>query len=79
MITISVLLYFQQRRQQPAGPEGHPGHLWARQSLVGLGKLGYLAVMLAFGALLASTAGARMTLLIDRVQYLWRIWMQLLG
>lgn len=78
LITISVLLYFQQRRQQPTGPEGSTGHLWAR-SLVGLGKLGYLAVMLAFGALLASTAGARLTLLIDRVQYLWRIWMQVLG
>jgi len=78
LITISVLLYFQQRRQPPTGPEDDPGHLWAR-SLVGLSKLGYVAVMLAFGALLASTAGARLTLLIDRVQYLWRIWMQLLG
>ena len=78
LITISVLLYFQQRRQPPTSPDGDSGHLWAR-SLVGLGKLGYLAVMLAFGALLASTAGARLTLLIDRVQYLWRIWMQLLG
>jgi len=35
---------------------------------------GYLALMLALGALLASTAGARITLLIDRVQYLLRLW-----
>ncbi len=76
LTTVSVLVYFQQRWRQP-----HPddADLWSEQLLAGLGKLGYLAVMLAFGALLASTAGARLTLLIDRVQYLWRIWMGLLG
>ena len=35
---------------------------------------GYWALMLALGALLASTAGARITLLIDRVQYLLGLW-----
>ena len=35
---------------------------------------GYWAWMLALGALLASTAGARITLLIDRVQWLLGLW-----
>lgn len=35
---------------------------------------GYWALMLALGALLASTAGARITLLIDRVQWLLGLW-----
>ena len=37
-------------------------------------KLGYWGVMIAAGALLATTAGARLTLLIDRVYYLGEIW-----
>jgi hypothetical protein len=35
---------------------------------------GYWALMLALGALLASVAGARITLLIDRVQWLLGLW-----
>ncbi len=35
---------------------------------------GYWALMLALGALLASTAGARITLLIERVQWLLGLW-----
>ena len=41
-------------------------------------ELGYLLIMAGLGALLAATAGARITLLIDRVQYLFDIWRGLL-
>lgn len=78
LVTISTLLYFQQR-EPAAFQDVAGGKRWWDSASAGLGRLGYLAVMLAFGALLASTAGARLTLLIDRVQYLWRIWVQLLG
>ena len=37
--------------------------------------LGYWALMLALGALVGSTAGARLTLLIDRVQFLLSLWL----
>ena len=43
---------------------------WSVRLLNGWRLWGYWALMLAMGALLASTAGARITLLIDRVQYL---------
>ncbi|NOX62225.1 MAG: hypothetical protein GXP42_09825 [Chloroflexi bacterium] len=39
-----------------------------------LSELGYLILMVGLGALLATTAGARITLLIDRVQFLFDIW-----
>ena len=42
-------------------------------------KLGYWGVMIAAGALLATTAGARLTLLIDRVYFLGEIWGRLLS
>ena len=44
------------------------------QMLNGWRVWGYWALMLALGALLASTAGARITLLIDRVQWLMGMW-----
>ncbi len=47
---------------------------WLMQTLHGWQKWGYLALMLGTGALLASTAGARITLLIDRVQWLLGLW-----
>jgi len=46
---------------------------WFAWLLYGWRLLGYWALMLAIGVLLASTAGARLTLLIDRVQYLLRL------
>jgi hypothetical protein len=71
VITISVILFFHYRTQ-PAS-ETSPGWLLA------LIKLGYWGVMIAAGALLATTAGARITLLIDRITYLTEIWGHLLS
>ncbi len=47
---------------------------WLTQILLGWRSWGYLALMLGLGVLLASTAGARITLLIDRVQWLLGLW-----
>ena len=47
---------------------------WIAWLLYGWRLWGYWILMLALGALLASTAGARITLLIERVQYLMRVW-----
>jgi len=66
ILTIGVILFFQYRAR-PAN-ETSPG--W----LMPLTKLGYWGVMITAGALLATTAGARLTLLIDRVYYLSEIW-----
>ena len=71
LTTIAVLLYFQQHNR--ADDElGHP-------LLAAFGWVGRLALLLALGALLATTAGARITLLIDRVHYLIGIWSNVLG
>ncbi len=72
LVTISVLLAF---RQRAAGDADQP----AFRILAFVGKIGYLGLMMAFGVLLATTAGARLTLLIDRVQYLVTLWSGLLG
>ena len=48
--------------------------IWVMKLLQGWRLWGYWALMLALGALLASTAGARITLLIDRVQWLLGLW-----
>jgi len=71
ILTISVILFFQYR----ARPASETSAGW----LMALIKLGYWGVMIAAGALLATTAGARLTLLIDRVYYLGEIWEQLLS
>jgi len=71
VMTVSVILFFHDRAQ-PAS-ETSPGWLLA------LIKLGYWGVMIAAGALLATTAGARITLLIDRVHFLGEIWGRLLS
>ena len=67
--TVGVIVFFQRRTR--AGWDASRG--WVRR----LATLGYWGLMIAFGALLATTAGARLTLLIDRVQYLQAIWGQL--
>lgn len=64
LVTICVMLYFQQRR----GNERLP------RPAASLARAGYLTLMIALGALLASTAGARLTLLIERLQYLVALW-----
>lgn len=72
LVTASILLTF---RQHDAGEADRP----AARALAFVGKIGYLALMIALGVLLATTAGARLTLLIDRVQYLVMLWSGLLG
>lgn len=68
-VTLTVLLYLWQgasreRKDERLGP---------------LAWVGYAALMVACGALLATTAGARLTLLIDRVQYFLMLWGQALA
>lgn len=58
--TIGILVHFT-RRTTPEPPS---------LGLDLLSLLGYYTLMIAFGALLATTAGARITLLIDRIQYI---------
>ncbi len=70
-MTIGVILFFQHRAQ----PANETAPVW----LTLLITLGYWGVMIAAGALLATTAGARITLLIDRVYYLGEIWGRLLS
>lgn len=70
-MTISVIVFFQSRSQPHE--ESSPGWLTA------VIKFGYWGVMIAAGALLATTAGARLTLLIDRVYFLGEIWGRLLS
>jgi len=66
MTSFGVLLYL----LPGAGKDETPGG----RLLAGWRLWGYWALMLALGALLASTAGARITLLIDRAQYLLGLW-----
>jgi hypothetical protein len=47
---------------------------FGRWLLSGWQLLGYWALMLALGALVGSTVGARLTLLIERVQFLLELW-----
>jgi len=70
-MTIGVIAFFHYR-SQPAN-ENYPK--W----LLVLIKIGYWGVMIAAGALLATTACARITLLIDRVSFLGEIWEHLLS
>ncbi|NOZ49288.1 MAG: hypothetical protein GXP37_04470 [Chloroflexi bacterium] len=67
--TIGILIYF--NRRSAATPASH--------ILDSLSLLGYYTLMIGFGALLATTAGARITLLIDRMQYLITLIQQLFG
>ena len=67
--TISVLFFFQVRSR----PQ------WASGIGKALARWGYLTLMIGLGALLATTAGARITLLLDRLQFLVMIWQQWLG
>ncbi len=68
LTSLGVLLYLLPGTgdEEARGENRH----WAVRLLYGWRLWGYWALMLALGALLASTAGARITLLIDRVQYL---------
>ena len=66
VMTLAVILFFHDRAQ----PADENAPTW----LLTLIKLGYWGVMIAAGALLATTAGARLTLLIDRVHWLGEIW-----
>lgn len=70
LVTIAVMFYFQQRMGRDERPIPHA----LPRPLAILASAGYLALMIALGALLASTAGARLTLLIDRVHYLITLW-----
>lgn len=65
LTTIGVLAYLQDGADAETRPMPRP--------LALLAKWGYLALMIAFGALLATTAGARITLLVDRVQWLMEV------
>ncbi len=67
--TLGVLFYL-----LPRGHEGDARDSWAQWLFDGWRLWGYWALMLALGALLASMAGARITLLIDRVQWLLGLW-----
>lgn len=58
--TIGIIVHFTRRKNSEPSFFG----------LDILSLLGYYTLMIAFGALLATTAGARITLLVDRVQYL---------
>ena len=71
IMTISVIVFLQYRSQTQEEPTAS----W----LSALIMLGYWGVMIAAGALLATTAGARLTLLIERVHFLSEIWGQLLS
>ena len=70
LTTLGVLFYLLPKRERPR--EGRDS--WAQWLFDGWRLWGYWALMLALGALLASMAGARITLLIDRVQWLLRLW-----
>ena len=70
-MTIGVIAFFHYR--------SHPANESPSGWLMALIKLGYWGVMIAAGALLATTAGARITLLIDRVTFLGEIWGRLLS
>lgn len=66
LATLAVLAYL--LRVDPPG-RGH-------SALAALTWLGQALLMLALGGLLATTAGARLTLLIDRIAYLLTLWGQ---
>lgn len=70
LITVGVIFHFQQRLSRDEHPTPHP----LPRPLAILARAGYLTLMIALGALLAATAGARLTLLIDRVHYLIALW-----
>ena len=68
LTSLGVLLYL-----LPGSGDVEPGvekQHWGVRLLHAWRLWGYWALMLALGALLASTAGARITLLIDRIQFL---------
>ena len=65
--TVGVLLYLRR-------PQDETDSTALDRWLGPLATWGYLALMLALGALAASLAGARLTLLIDRVYYLINMW-----
>ncbi|RME85121.1 MAG: hypothetical protein D6775_03665 [Caldilineae bacterium] len=69
LTTVAVVIYFRQRTlPAPASSLLHKA-----------ATLGYWMLMIAFGALLASTAGARITLLIDRLLFFETAWRRFLG
>jgi hypothetical protein len=72
LTSLGVLLYLLPGLDGDATPDEETRP--AMKLLNGWRKWGYWALMLGLGALLASTAGARITLLIDRVQWLLGLW-----
>ncbi len=69
LATVGIILYFHKRDSEgPSAPV-----------LDILALLGYYTLMIAFGALLAATAGARITLLIDRIQFVITMLRHLFG
>lgn len=68
LTSLGVLLYFLPPRPTTESRQ------WVHWLWDGWRWWGYAALMLALGALLASTAGARITLLIDRIQTLLYWW-----
>ena len=75
LMTIAVLIFLFQRQPDDEATPGPATNRWLKP----ISYVGYLAVMIGAGALLASTAGARVLLLIDRVQYLLDMARVLLG
>jgi len=74
LTSLGVLLYLlpdPHWRKDADSEKGRSAGVWF---LHGWRLWGYWVLMLAIGALLASTAGARVTLLIDRVQWLLGLW-----
>ena len=69
LTTLGVLFYLLPWENEEDGEDS-----WARWLFDGWRLWGYWALMLALGAFLASMAGARITLLIERVQWLLGLW-----
>jgi len=71
-VTLGVLIYLLPEAKASKTTDSETA--WLMWILYGWRTLGYWALMLALGIFLASTAGARLTLLIERVQYLLHLW-----
>ncbi len=68
--TLGVLLYL-----LPEQTSSFKQDSWSRWLVDGWRLWGYWALMLALGALTASVAGARITLLVDRIRWLLALWL----
>ena len=74
LTSLGVLLYLLPDPHWAKEDDSDEGRSTGAWFLHGWRLWGYWALMLGLGALLASTAGARITLLIDRVQWLLGLW-----